>query len=151
MADKQPTDSQSDNQAGKKNPAKRLVKNPETFRERAIKASEGSDKPKRLARVKTAGGKVTRPVLSPIGKAGRSVGNFGPFRILRKPLRILGRILLPTYIRGSWAELRQVTWPDFTTARQLTFAVIIFASIFGAIVAVVDFGLDKLFRDILLK
>jgi preprotein translocase SecE subunit len=90
-------------------------------------------------------------VLSPIGKAGRTVGNFGPFRILRKPLRILGRILLPTYIRGSWAELRQVAWPNFQTARQLTFAVIVFATVFGAIVAVVDFGLDKLFRDILLK
>ncbi|MDL2362870.1 MAG: preprotein translocase subunit SecE [Patescibacteria group bacterium] len=142
MAENQPTDNKT---------KKRLVKNPETFRERAIKASEEGDKPKRFTRAKTASSKVAAPVFRPIGSAGRKIGGFGPFKFLRKPFRIIGRVLLPKYVRGSWAELRQVTWPNWEKARQLTFAVILFASVFGVIVAVVDFGLDRLFRDILLK
>lgn len=142
MADKQPADNK---------PTKRIVKNPETFRERAIKAAEGSDKPKRHTQLKTAGSKLVKPVLKPIGKTAKQIANLPPLRILRRPLRIIGKILLPVYIRKSWRELRLVTWPNWQQSRQLTMAVIIFAGIFGAIIAVVDYGLDKLFRDILLK
>lgn len=130
---------------------KRIVKNPETFRERAIKASETSDKPKRSARLKTVGGKVTKPVFRPIGKAFGKIFGLRVFRVLKKPLRILGRILLPMYLRDSWKELRLVVWPNWKQSRDLTFAVLVFASIFGAIVAAVDFGLDRLFKDVLLK
>jgi preprotein translocase SecE subunit len=48
-------------------------------------------------------------------------------------------------------ELRLVTWPNWKQSRQLTFAVLVFAVIFGAAIAVVDYGLDKVFRNILLK
>ncbi len=130
---------------------KRIVKNPETFRERAIKASETDDKPKRGARLKTAGGKVTKPVLHPIGKALGKVFGLKVFRVFKKPLRVLGRILLPMYLRDSWKELKLVKWPNWKQSRDLTFAVLVFASIFGAIVAAVDFGLDRLFKDVLLK
>lgn len=130
---------------------KRIVKNPETFRERAIKASETGDKPKRGARLKTATGKVTKPVLRPITKAGSKVINFKPFRIFKKPLRIIGKILVPVYLRDSWKELRLVVWPSWKQSRDLTFAVLVFATIFGVIVAAVDFGLDRLFKDVLLK
>lgn len=142
MADKQPAQNQT---------PKRRIKNPETFRERAIKAAEGNDKPKRFDRAKKAGGKVATPVFRPVGKAGKAFFNFPPVRIFRKPARIIGKILLPVYIRDSWKELRLVTWPNWKQSRQLTLAVIIFATIFGAIISVVDYGLDKLFRDILLK
>lgn len=121
MADKQPD----------KPKAKRLVKNPETFRERALKASQDADQPKKAAKLKSAGGKVAKPTAGPLKK--------------------FLRILTPKYIRNSWQELRKVTWPSWKESRQLTFAVLIFAVIFGAIIALVDFGLDKLFRNILLK
>ena len=130
---------------------KRIVKNPETFRERAIKASETGDKPKRGARLKTAGGKVASPVFQPVGKAFGKVFGLKIFRVFRKPLRLLGRVLLPRYFRDSWKELRLVVWPSWKQSRDLTFAVLVFASIFGAIVAAVDFGLDRLFKDVLLK
>jgi preprotein translocase subunit SecE len=68
-----------------------------------------------------------------------------------KPMRILGRILGFSYIRGSWQELKSVTWPTRREGFRLTSAVIIFSIIFGALIAVVDYGLDKLFRQILLK
>ncbi|HEY5152866.1 MAG TPA: preprotein translocase subunit SecE [Candidatus Saccharimonadales bacterium] len=124
--------------------AKRLVKNPETFRERAIKASEDSDKPKRGTRLKQAGGKVTSPVFKPVGKASRTIFAF-------KPVSLVGKIILPVYVRRSWQELRQVTWPSWRESRRLTFAVLVFAIIFGASIALVDYGLDKIFRHILLK
>jgi preprotein translocase SecE subunit len=113
---------------------KRLVKDPETFRERALKASEDSGKPARSAGIKQAGGKIASPVA-----------------FLFKPLRAIGRVIFPAYFRNSWQELRLVTWPTWKQSRQLTFAVLVFAVIFGAIIALVDYGLDKVFRNILLK
>jgi preprotein translocase SecE subunit len=124
MADKQPA----------KAKPKRLVKNPETFRERALRASDDSDKPARSAGIKKAGGKLASPAAP-----------------LFKPLRRIGRAISPAYFRNSWRELRDVTWPTWKQSRQLTFAVLVFAVIFGALIAVVDYGLDKIFRNVLLK
>lgn len=62
-----------------------------------------------------------------------------------------GRFLVPKYFRNSWAELREVSWPDRHQTARLTFAVIAFATVFGIAIAIVDYGLDKLFRELLLK
>jgi preprotein translocase SecE subunit len=91
-------------------------------------------------------------------------GFFWPFRILSQtvgralrwtghllPVRILGRILFPRYFRNSFRELKLVTWPGRRESLRLTGAVLIFAIVFGAIVAIVDFGLDKLFKEFILK
>lgn len=131
--------------------AKRVVKNPETFRERAIKANEVSDKPKRTAKVRQAGSKVANPVIKPIKQAAGKLLKLKPLRPLFKLLGFIGKIILPPYIRNSWSELRQVTWPTKKQSRQLTGAVLIFAAIFGATVALVDFVLDKIFKNLLLS
>ena len=68
-----------------------------------------------------------------------------------RPVRFLGRILGFSYVRASWRELRQVTWPSFRESRRLTTAVIIFSVIFGLLIALVDFGLDKVFKQFILK
>lgn len=68
-----------------------------------------------------------------------------------KPLRFLGRVLGFSYVRSSWQELKLVTWPTRREGMRLTSAVIIFSVIFGALIAIVDYGLDKLFRQLLLK
>jgi preprotein translocase SecE subunit len=125
----------------------RKVKNPETFRERAIKASEQSDQPKRSSRIKSAAGKPIRPVLSSV----KRVRNNKVVRTLTAPFRFIGRFLLPKYFRESYQELKLVEWPNRKTSRQLTFAVLIFAFIFAVIVSIIDFGLDKLFKEVLLK
>jgi preprotein translocase SecE subunit len=85
-----------------------------------------------------------RPPLKQIGHALRWF-----FRL--RVIRFIGRILGLGYFRGSWQELRQVTWPTRREGRRLTTAVIIFAVIFGALIAGVDWGLDKLFKQLLLK
>ena len=123
---------------------KRLVKNPETFRERALKATEASDKPNQVTRLKGVGSQVTSPVFKPIGN---TLGRIFAF----KPLALVGKIIFPVYFRQSWRELRLVTWPNWKESRQLTYAVLVFAVVFGAAIAVVDYGLDKVFRGILLK
>jgi preprotein translocase SecE subunit len=123
---------------------KRRVRNPETFRERALKATEASDKPQRTSLVRRAGKKFVMPIARPLVHGLRKVFN-------RQPFRFIGKILFPVYFRNSWRELKLVTWPNKTQSRRLTSAVLIFATIFGATIALVDFGLDKLFKQILLK
>lgn len=85
-----------------------------------------------------------RPPLKQIGHGIR-------WFFMLKPVRFLGRILGLKYLRDSVRELRSVTWPTLKESTRLTGAVIIFSIIFGLFVAVVDFGLDKLFKQILLK
>ncbi|MBP9761561.1 preprotein translocase subunit SecE [Candidatus Saccharibacteria bacterium] len=67
------------------------------------------------------------------------------------PIRLIGRILGFRYVSSSWQELKQVTWPTFRESRRLTLAVIIFSIVFGLIIAIVDYGLDKVFKQLLIK
>lgn len=123
---------------------KRTVKNPETFRERALKAAEAGDKPGRTSRVRQAGAKAVNPVARPASRIAKTIFD-------RQPFRFIGRILLPRYVRDSWRELRLVKWPGFRESLRLTRAVLIFATIFGVSIAALDYGLEKLFREILIK
>lgn len=132
----------------------RKVKNPETFRQKAVKASENNGKE----------GTLKKAILRILAVIYR----ISPFRallkwlintklvkliwkIIRKPARIIGLIIVPRYVRNSWKELKLVTWPSFKTSRKLTYAVIIFAIVFGVVVAAVDFVFNKLFKNILLR
>lgn len=113
-------------------------------------------KPKRTPKLRkpTFFGKV-------FGPAGRFIKKIvRPFRFILKPFktrparfigRLLSKILLFNYFRTSWHELRQVTWPGRKETLQLTFAVFIFAISFGLLIAVVDYGLSKLFQEVLLR
>jgi preprotein translocase SecE subunit len=127
---------------GKK--TKRRVRDPETFRERAIKAAETSNNPTRQRRLRTASHKATSPFFRSVSRTFGTIFN-------RQPFKWLGKIIFPSYLRNSWKELRLVTWPTLYESRRLTFAVLVFAIIFGAVIAGVDYGLDKIFRNILLK
>jgi len=87
----------------------------------------------------------------PVRILGRGLAKLGRGLNKIKVFHIIGLILWPPYFRNSWRELRQVTWPNGKQSRQLTLAVILFATIFGLLIAVLDFGLDKLFKQVLLK
>lgn len=119
---------------------KRVIKKTETVREKAEKAVEDSQQPRRLHTTRRRAGAPFRA----IGRGGQKLGKV-------KPFRILGFIIVPPYFRNSWKELRQVSWPSFRVALRLTFAVIAFAVVFGGLVALLDFGLDKIFKQVLLK
>lgn len=124
---------------------KRTAKKQQTVRERTQASTTA--RPKRLRR--TAG-----RVSSPIGKVGSFIKRKLSFvRIpnnrFGKILRGIGRILWPKFFRNSWREIRQVTWPTGRETVRLTIAVFIFAVVFAAIVGVLDFGLDKLFKEVI--
>jgi len=123
-------------------PKKRIVKKAESVREQ-MENKAGKPVPQKHGALRLAGHYIAVP-FKPIGKLLAKVGRL-------KPFRLLGHILLPTYLRNSWKELRQVTWPGRKESWQLTLAVILFAVIFGLLIAVVDFGLDKAFKQVLLK
>lgn len=120
----------------------RLAKKSETVRERADKAvlKQNSSQPRRLQTTQ-------RRISAPFRFVGRQFAKLGKFKFFR----IIGYILMPPYFRNSWKELRQVTWLTLPMSLRLTTAVFMFAFTFGLLIAVTDFGLDKLFKQVLLK
>ncbi len=127
---------------------KRQLKKVETVREKAEKATHKEPKPRRLKRAGSA-------VAKPFGKA-RHLGR-KEFHPVKLPDNKVGRFLtkrrrfIPKFFREAWAELREVTWPTRKETTKLTIAVFIFALVFGLIVALADYGLDKVFRSLFVK
>jgi len=119
---------------------RRIVKKAETIREKAEKAVESSKQPRRLHATK-------RRAAAPFQFIGRVFGKLGKFKVFR----IIGLVLVPPYFRNSWRELRQVTWLKPKDSIRLTYAVVMFAAVFGITVALLDYGLDKVFKQVLLK
>lgn len=118
----------------------------QTVRERA--KGQKSEKTKRI---RTQAAKLTKPVKK-LNKVGGGKEYHLPLpdnklgRFMRKRVR-----LWPRFFGEAWAEIRQVTWPNRRQTVRLTFAVFIFALIFGIMVALLDFGLDKLFREVIIN
>jgi preprotein translocase SecE subunit len=83
----------------------------------------------------------------PLKQIGHGIRWFFRLRFVR----FIGRILGLRFIRGSWRELKQVTWPARREGLRLTSAVIVFSVVFSLVLAVVDYGLDKVFKQLLLK
>ena len=130
---------------------KRQLKKVETVRQRAQRAGTTSAK---TSRAKSATSKIGRPFKA-IGRVLAKV--FRPFAFVLKPFktrparfigRVLASVLLLKFIRSSWKEVRQVEWPDMRTTLRLTVAVYVFAILFGTLIAVTDYGLDKIFRKV---
>ena len=127
---------------------KRLSKKTETLRQKAERTGAAAAAP-RTRRLKRTAGVASRPF-----KAAHRIGKKEYY--LPMPDNRLGRFLnkkrraTPGFIRNSWQELRKVEWPALKVVMRLTFAVFIFSVIFGLLVTLVDFGLDKLFRKVFL-
>lgn len=129
--------------------------NSETVRERSEKFQQEASVPQAPGKVRTFVGGF----LWPIRALGRLLGRIfapllrylGRFRALRFIGRWIGYILLPPYVRNSWRELRQVTWPNRRETFRLTYAVIIFSVIFGIIVFAVDSVLSKIFKELIVQ
>lgn len=83
----------------------------------------------------------------PLKQIGHGIRWFFRLRVVR----FIGRILGFKFLRNSWLELKEVTWPTRREGLRLTSAVIAFSVVFSIVLAGVDYGLDKLFKQILLK
>lgn len=130
---------------------KRRFKNPETFRERALKAAEQKSKPPKEHTKINWPLKALKVIFRPLKKGYLKLKGVKQLKPLFIVLSFIGRIIFPRYVRTSFEELKKVTWPSFKESRKLTYAVLVFAVIFGAGVATVDWGLGKLFKHLLLK
>ena len=138
-------------ESGANKPAKkRQLKKTETVRERSERSNETA-KPRTVKRTTSA---LKRPFVL-LGRA--IVFVLRPFSFLlipfkTKPARFVGRIIASVFLfkffREAWGELRQVKWPNARETTRLTIAVFIFSLVFGAIVAVTDYGLDKVFKKV---
>ena len=125
---------------------KRILKRVETVRERSAKPVKAP----KTRRLSTAGSHVKRPLraLVHIGRKeyylplpNNKVGTF-----LNKR-----RSFIPAFFKESWQELVQVEWPSKRTTLHLSTAVLLFAVFFGIVVAITDYGLDKLFKQLIIK
>jgi preprotein translocase SecE subunit len=130
---------------------KRRLRTAPTLREQAEK---NSNKTTKRAHVRPFFGKVFGSrVFSPFRAIGRFIKKLwlsGPLRPVRFIARLLGKILLPVYFRNSWKELRLVVWPNNRTTWRLTGAVLLFAIVFGLMIAGLDYVMEKGFREVLL-
>jgi preprotein translocase SecE subunit len=131
-------------ESSSKQPKKRVLKRAETVREKSIKAAE----PKKQRRLRPAVQKAKKP-FSKAAKIGKKE------YYLPLPDNKVGRFLnkrrsiIPKYFKEAWLEMRQVQWPNRKETIRLSTAVLLFALIFGIIITVVDYGLDKLFKQLL--
>jgi preprotein translocase SecE subunit len=130
---------------------KRQLKKVETVRERVERA--GNDRPQKRSVSSIVGttGKPFKVVGKGIAKLLRPFAFvMRPFKT--RPVRFIGRmlaiILLLRFFRDAWKEVRQVEWPDMRTTFRLAIAVFVFSILFGILIAITDFGLDKVFRKV---
>jgi preprotein translocase SecE subunit len=122
----------ANNEAPKR--ARRLRESTETVRDRT---TASTDTPRTVKRSKVRSGL----------RRFWGLKIWAPLRVIG---RFMGKYLVPPYFKNSWRELQLVTWPNRKQTRDLTFAVILFSIVFGIMVAIVDFGLDKLFKKVIL-
>ena len=113
-------------------------------------ANKSKEKPSKTRKLKQTAGQVKKPFSS--AKTIAKKEYYLPMpdnkadRFLNKK-----RSIMPKYFKEAWRELKQVEWPGRKETSKLTAAVLIFALVFGVIIALVDFGLDKIFKQLLLK
>jgi len=126
---------------------KRRVRPSETVREKRAKQRRIEEKPKRRPLAK-----VRHYLAVPFRWIGsRPLWQSKFWRPFRFVGRILSYVLFISYFRNSWRELRDVTWPSWKLSWRLTWAVLVFSIFFGVIVALVDYGFDKLFKRLILN
>jgi preprotein translocase SecE subunit len=126
---------------------KARVRKAPTLREQAELARTKSEtkKPRRISRATAKTGaalRKTRITRNPVTKLFARLG-----RLILKVLRWI----VPKYFINAWREVRLVTWPSRKETWRLTFAVFIFAIVFGALVSGVDKILDIIFKQVILK
>lgn len=125
--------------------AKKTSKKP-TVRERTQQGGTVS----KTKRIRHGAAKASKP-LKKLRAFGKKEYN------LPLPDNKVGRILskrgrlVPRFFREAWAEIKQVTWPTRKETVRLTTAVFIFSLVFGILVALLDVGLDKIFRQVITK
>ncbi len=106
--------------------------------------------PKKRSGLGSVPSKVTKPFNKFFKFGSKEYSIPTPNNWLGRLLSKRGR-LVPKFFKESWVELKKVTWPNRKETYRLTVAVFIFSIIFGVLVAFLDVGLDKLFREVIIN
>ncbi len=122
------------------------AKKPKTsLRQRNLKAAEAKDKPRRIRKAASSAAK-------PVGKVRSALKT--EYHVLPRKENpgffSKSRKATPSYFVNAVAELKQVSWPGRKETWKLVFAVFVFAISIGIFIAILDFGLEKLFREVIL-
>lgn len=93
----------------------------------------------------------SRKLAPGLGEIGiiRAISNI--LSLIFRPIKKLLSFLVPRYFVNSWKEVKLVSWPNRRETWRLTLAVMVFAIVFGSMVAGVDKVLDLLFKEVILK
>jgi preprotein translocase SecE subunit len=96
-------------------------------------------------------------------KATKLTGDKKKGGLLKKSVNVSGsgklssNVRLPRWIRaiggyfkGSWQELRQVSWPTRKATWGMTLAVMLFTLVLAVIILLLDLGFEQLFKRIIL-
>jgi len=122
---------------------KRLIKQ-ESMRDKTAKAVSRSQKPRRL---KVTASAVRKPFTAARRIAKKEYYVVKPHEAGFKGFLTKKRRWTPGYFRSAVKELRLVTWPSRKETWKLVISVFLFSIIFGSAIAIVDYGLDKLFKQ----
>lgn len=120
----------------------------ESVRERAEKVSAKAGNKPRHRKVASAAARPVKGVRNVLSRE---------YHPIKMPDNKVGRHLtkrrswIPGFFRSSWAELRQVTWLKPKQAVGLSFAVVVFSTLIAGFVRLLDYGFEKLFREVILK
>ena len=122
------------------------VKKKATLRERNLKAAAAKDRPKRIRKV------ATTAVVNPASKLRKILtSEYHIFPRKNEPgFFNKSRKITPSYVVKSASELKNVTWPGRRETWRLVFAVFVFSISIGIFISLLDFGLEKLFREVIL-
>jgi preprotein translocase SecE subunit len=120
------------------------VRKVETMRDKATKAEGQSAKPRRLKKTASA---VKKPIKAMSVAAKKEYHLITPQDGGFKGFLTKSRRITPRYFSEAYKELKRVTWPNRRETWRLMDAVFLFATIFGLLITVVDYGLDKLFKQ----
>ena len=115
-----------------------------TMRAKAAKTRAEAVKPKRVRKAASA-------AVKPISKTRKALtAEYHLTQGSRDGFFTKSRKLTPKYFRNAWKELKNVTWPGRKETWRLVLAVFIFAIAMGVSIAVLDYGLEKVLREIIL-
>ncbi len=122
---------------------KRVLRKTESMRDKSVKSSNKKPSGARLRRTASA---ATRPIKAAHRTAKKEYHIITPKQQGLGSFLTKSRRFTPGYFRSSYQELKLVTWTSRRETWKLVIAVFIFSIAFGLVIAIVDFGLEKLFR-----
>lgn len=123
----------------------RVIKPSASMRDSSAKSRAKADKPKRVRKAASAVKKPVSSIGAALTKEYHVITPKNQDKFLTK-----SRKFTPSYFSSAWAEMRQVVWPKRKETWRLVFAVFLFAVVLGTFIAVLDYGLEKLLREVIL-